>query len=156
VRQGQCQLHDAVPPTPVRLTHHALEGGLTAPSNVFSVLTQGHAVMSGRWDQSSPSLSTLCDHPRHWCTTPDTVATSRRCWDARGQDVATMTTVPRTDPRQRHPRIDPLRRPVNQPLHRHPRSRSCTSTRRTTTPQQERDSPGRPSAPWRCLPYLYT
>jgi hypothetical protein len=141
-----------VPPTPVRLTRCTLEGGLAAPSNVFSVLTQGHAVMSGRRDRSSPSLSTLCDHPRHCCTTPDTVATSRRCWGARGPDIATTATVPHTGPRQRHPRIGPLRRPVNQPCHRHPRSRSCTSTGRTTTPQQERDLPGWPSAPWRCSP----
>jgi hypothetical protein len=37
-----------------------------------------------------------------------------------------------------------------------PRSRSCAGTGRTTTPQQERDSPGRSSAPQRCSPYLYT
>jgi hypothetical protein len=45
--------------------------------------------------------------------------------------------------RQRHPRTGPPRRPVNQPIHRRPRSHSCTSTGRTTTPQRERDSPGR-------------
>jgi hypothetical protein len=156
VRQGRCQLRDTVPPTPVRLTRRALEGGPAAPSNVFSVLTQGHAVTSGRRDRPSPSLSTLCDHPRHCCTAPDTVATSRRCWGARGQDIATTATVPRTSTRQRHPRIGPLRRPVNQPLHRHPRSRSCTSTGCNTTPQQERDSPGRPLAPQHYSPYLYT
>jgi hypothetical protein len=72
-----------MPPTPVWLTRRALEGGPAAPSNVFSVLTQGHAVTLGWRDRSSPSLSTLCDHPRHCSTTPDTVATSRRCWDAR-------------------------------------------------------------------------
>jgi hypothetical protein len=88
VRQGRCQLRDTVSPTHVRLTRRALEGGPAAPSNVFSVLTQGHAVTSGWRDRSSPSLSTLCDHPRHCCTTLDTVVTSRRCWDARGQDVA--------------------------------------------------------------------
>jgi hypothetical protein len=77
-------------------------------------------VTSSRRDRSSPSLSILCDHPRHCCTTPDTAATSGRCWGARGQDVATTATVSCTGPRQRHPRIGPLRRPVNQPLHRHP------------------------------------
>jgi hypothetical protein len=30
----------------------------------------------------------------------------------------------------------PPRRPVDQPLHRHPRSRSCTGTGRTTTPNR--------------------
>jgi hypothetical protein len=60
VRQGRCQLRDTVPPTPVRLTRRALEGGPAAPSNVFSVLTQGHNVTSGRWDWSS----------RHCCDAP--------------------------------------------------------------------------------------
>jgi hypothetical protein len=32
-------------------------------------------VTSGRRDRSSPSLSTLCDHPHHCCTTPGTVTT---------------------------------------------------------------------------------
>jgi hypothetical protein len=154
--EGRCQLRDTVPPTPVRLTRRALEGGPAAPLNIFHELMQEQAVTSGRWDQSSPSLSTLCDRPRHCGTTPDTVTTSQRCWDARGRDIATTATVPRTGPRQRRPRTGPLRRPVNQPLHRHPRSRSCTSTRRTTTPQQERDSPGRPSALQHCSPYPHT
>jgi hypothetical protein len=79
VRQGRCHLRDTVPPTPIRLTRRTLEGGPAAPSNVFSVLTQGHAATSGRRDRSSPSLSALCDHPRHCCTTLDTMATSRRC-----------------------------------------------------------------------------
>jgi hypothetical protein len=156
VRRGPCQLRDTVPPTPIRLTRRALEGGPAAPSNVFPLLTQGHVVTSGRRDRSSPSLSTLCDHPRHCRTTPDTMTTSRRYWGARGQDVATTATVSRTGPRQRHPRTGPLRRPVNQPLHCHPWSRSCTSTGCTTTPQPEQDSPGRPSAPRHCSPYLHT
>jgi hypothetical protein len=103
MRQGRCQLRDAVSPTPIRLTRRALEGGPEAPSNVFSVLTQVHAVTSGRRDRSSPSLSALCDHPRHCCTMPDTVATSRRCWGARGQDITTTATVPCTGPCQQHP-----------------------------------------------------
>jgi hypothetical protein len=52
-----------VPPTPVRLTRRALEGGPAVPSKVFSVITQGHTVTSGRRDQSSPSLSALCGPP---------------------------------------------------------------------------------------------
>jgi hypothetical protein len=70
VRRGRCQLRDIVPPTPERLTRRALEGGPVAPSNVFSVITQGHAVTSGRRDRSPPSLSALCGHPRHCRTTP--------------------------------------------------------------------------------------
>jgi hypothetical protein len=37
---------------------------------------QDHAVTSGRRERSSPSLSTLCSHPRHCSTTPSTVTTS--------------------------------------------------------------------------------
>jgi hypothetical protein len=48
------------------------------------------------------------------------------------------------------------RRPDSQPLHHHPRSRSCTSTGRATTPRLEQDSPGRSSAPWHCSPRLHT
>jgi hypothetical protein len=56
----------------------------------------GHAVTSGRRDHASPSLSTLCSHPRHYRTIPDAVATSRCCWDVRGQDLTTTATVPHT------------------------------------------------------------
>jgi hypothetical protein len=65
-----------VPPIPARLTRRALEGGPAAPSNAFSVITQGHIVTSGRRDRSSQSLSALCGHPRHCSTTPSTVTTS--------------------------------------------------------------------------------
>jgi hypothetical protein len=67
---------DTAPPTPVQLTRRALEGGPATPSNAFSVITQGHAVTSGRRDRSSPSLSALCGHPRHCHTTSGTVTTS--------------------------------------------------------------------------------
>jgi hypothetical protein len=55
-------------------------------------------VTSGRQDQASPSLSDLCGHTRHCSPTPDAVATSRRCWDAQGQDVVATTAVPRVAP----------------------------------------------------------
>jgi hypothetical protein len=54
----------------------ALEGGPAAPSNAFSVTTQGYAVTSGGRERSSPSLSTLCGHPRHYSATPGAVTTS--------------------------------------------------------------------------------
>jgi hypothetical protein len=79
-----------------------------APSNIFCVLIQGYVMTSGRRDRSSPSLSTLCGHPRHYRTTPDTVETSQRCWDVRGQDIATTATVPRTGP----PSMAPSNRPT--------------------------------------------
>jgi hypothetical protein len=108
VRQGRCHLRDTVPPTPVRLTRRALEGGPAAPSNIFYVLIQGHAMTSGRRDRSSLSLSALCGHARHCRTMPDTVETSQRVWDIRGQDIATTATVPRTGP----PSTAPSNRPT--------------------------------------------
>jgi hypothetical protein len=48
VRHGQCQLRDIAPPTPVRLTCRALEGGPATPSNRFLVNLQGQAMTLGR------------------------------------------------------------------------------------------------------------
>jgi hypothetical protein len=90
-------------------------------------------VTSGRRDRSSPSLSTLCGHPRHCRTTPDTVATSQRCWDVRGQDIATTATVPRTGPRQRHPRTGLARR----------QSTNCYTAALEATPVRAQDAPRR-------------
>jgi hypothetical protein len=50
VRHGQCQLRGTVPPTPVRLTRHALEGGPATPSNRFLVNLQGQTMTLGRRD----------------------------------------------------------------------------------------------------------
>jgi hypothetical protein len=133
VWQGRCQLRDTVSPTPVRLTRRAIKGGPAAPSNIFYMLVQGHAATSGRRDRSSPSLSALCGHPHHYRTTPDTVATSQRCWDVRGQDIATTATVPRTDPRQRHPRTGPPRR----------QSTNRYTAALEAAPVRERDAPRR-------------
>jgi hypothetical protein len=123
-----------VPPTPVRLTRRALEGGPTTPSNAFSVITQGHAVTSGQWDRSSPSLSTLCDHPRHCRTMPDIVTTSRHCWGARGQDITTTATVPRTDP--------PLAAPSNRPTDGGQKTNHYAATLETA-PVRAQDAPQR-------------
>jgi hypothetical protein len=48
VRHGRCQPRDAVPPTPIRLTCRALEGGPAAPSKCFLVTLQGQVVTLGR------------------------------------------------------------------------------------------------------------
>jgi hypothetical protein len=48
------------------------------------------------------------------------------------------------------------RRPGSQRPHHHPRRRSCMGTELATTPQQERDSPGRSSTPWHFSPCLAT
>jgi hypothetical protein len=50
VRHGQCQLCGTAPPTPVWLTHHALEGGPDTPSNPFLVTLQDQSITSGRRD----------------------------------------------------------------------------------------------------------
>jgi hypothetical protein len=50
VRHGQCQLRGTAPPTPVRLTRRALEGGPATPSNHFLVNLQGQAMTLGRRD----------------------------------------------------------------------------------------------------------
>jgi hypothetical protein len=83
----------------------ALEGGPIAPSNVFSVVTQGHTVTSGRRDRSSSLLSTLYGHSRHYRTTPGTTPGT-----ARGQDVTTTATMPRTPP---PPSTPPSNRPTD-------------------------------------------
>jgi hypothetical protein len=48
VRHGRCQPRDAVPPTPVRLTCQALEGGPATPSKCFPVTLQGQVMTLGR------------------------------------------------------------------------------------------------------------
>jgi hypothetical protein len=54
VQQGRCQLRDIVPPTLVRLTRRALEGGPVAPSNPLLVTPQGQTVTSGRRERHPP------------------------------------------------------------------------------------------------------
>jgi hypothetical protein len=46
--RGRCQPRDAAPPTPVRLTCRALEGGPATPSKCFPVTLQGQVKMLGR------------------------------------------------------------------------------------------------------------
>jgi hypothetical protein len=50
VRHGRCQPRDTAPPTPVRLTRRALEGGPATPSNNFLVNLQGQVMTLGRRD----------------------------------------------------------------------------------------------------------
>jgi hypothetical protein len=120
---------------PVWLTRRALGGGPAAPSNIFYVLMQGHAVTSDQRDRSSPSLSTLCGHPRHCCTTPGTVATSRRCWDAR--DKASPQRP-----------LCHVRAPVNGTLeltHHGGRSTNCYTAALEAAPVRAQDAPRHPN-----------
>jgi hypothetical protein len=101
VRRGRCQPRDTVPPTPVRITRRALEGGPNAPSNPLLVTLQDQTVTSGRWKAPPPSLSALCGHPCHCCATPCTATTTPTLLGTRGQAAATPATAPRTERRQR-------------------------------------------------------
>jgi hypothetical protein len=51
---------------------------------MFSVIMQGYAVTSGRWERSTPSPSALCGHPRHCSITPGDVVTSPTLLKCRG------------------------------------------------------------------------
>jgi hypothetical protein len=93
VRYGQCQPCGTVLPTPIRLTHRALEGRPVAPSNSSLVNLQGQAMTSGRRER----------HPRH-CWTCAAVPAPATLLSTRGRDATTPATVPRTDHRQRLPR----------------------------------------------------
>jgi hypothetical protein len=48
VRHGRCQPREATPPTPVRRTCRALEGGSATPSKCFPVTLQGQVKTLGR------------------------------------------------------------------------------------------------------------
>jgi hypothetical protein len=90
VRHGQCQLCDTVPPTPVRLTRRALEGGPAAPSNPSLMTLQGQTMTSGRRGR----------HPHPCSATPGTATTTPALLSTWGRYAATPATVPRTNHRQ--------------------------------------------------------
>jgi hypothetical protein len=160
VRRGRCQLRDSVPPTFVRLTRRALEGGQRNPrrGNKYSFLclhrtTHGvrpaETIISVAINPVRPSLP-LQHHSRHCSAILDTVK-------AHGD---------RTSP---HPLLCLVRPPVNdtlesargrrpneQPLRHHPRSRSCTGIGHATTPRREQDSPGQLSIPRHYTPCRHT
>jgi hypothetical protein len=160
VRRGKCQLCDTMPPTFVRLTRRALEGGRRNPrmgENTFSMTAQGYTVTSGQRERSSPSLSALCGHPCHCSITPGTVTTSPTLLEHTGtghrHDRPLYLVRPPVDSTLGSARG---RRPGDQPLRCYPRSRSCMSTGLAMTPQLERDSLGWSSTLRYCSPYLYT
>jgi hypothetical protein len=63
VRHGQC-LRGTAPPTPVRLTRRALEGGPATPSNPFLATLQGQSVTSGRRDAIPATVGPVRPPPR--------------------------------------------------------------------------------------------
>jgi hypothetical protein len=75
VRHGRCQPRDAAPPTPVRLTCRALEGGPGTPSKCFLVTLQGQAVTLGR--RGAIPATVNCRRPPPCVhTTPGTMITA--------------------------------------------------------------------------------
>jgi hypothetical protein len=103
VRHGQCQPRGTVPPTPVRLTRRALEGGPATPSNPSLMNLQGQTMTSGRRD-ASPATGGPVRPP------PCLQHHAGHCYNnsallgARGRDAATPATISRTDHRQWFPR----------------------------------------------------
>jgi hypothetical protein len=138
MRRGQCQLRDTVPPTLVRLTRRALEGGRRSPRTgacAFFMTTQDYTVTSGRRERSSLSLSALCGHPCYCSTTLDTVTTS-------------PTLLKRTRTEHRHDRHCtshglPLTPPSSQPAD-DGRTTNLYATTLEVAPVRAQDSPRRP------------
>jgi hypothetical protein len=94
-----------VPPTPVRPTRRALEGGgdgCTLEPFPRESAGSNHDVRPA--GAPSPPLLVLCGRPRPCSTTPGTVTTTPALLGTRGWDAATPATVPRTDHHQRLPR----------------------------------------------------
>jgi hypothetical protein len=157
VRRGWCQPRDAVPPTSVRLTRRALEGGAGGTLECFSRDYTGlrsdvgpaGAVVPVAVSPVRPSPP-LQRHAGYSDNNPDAVGAHGDGTSPRLPRYLIQTPVDGT--------LEPAhgQRPDNQPLHHHPRSRSCTSTGRATTPRPEQDSPGRPSTQRHCSPRLHT
>jgi hypothetical protein len=155
MRQGRCQLRDTVPPTPVRLTRRALEGGGSTLEYLLRAYTGPRRdVRLAGWVipiavnpvRPTPPL------PHHAGHCGDIPALSGRTGTShRHNSHCTTYGLSSTAPSNR-----PTTASVNRPLRCRPRSRSCTGIGRATTLQQERDSPGRPSTLQHCSPYLYT
>jgi hypothetical protein len=160
MRRGQCQLRGTVPPTFVRLTRRALEGGTAEPSNggerFFYDYTGLHRDVRPAGTVFPVAVSSVRPSPplqRHagYCDDiPNAVEAHGDRTSPRPPLYLVRTPVNGT--------LEPAcgRRPDERPLRHHPRSRSCTGTRRAMTPHQKRDSPGQPSTPWHCTPCLYT
>jgi hypothetical protein len=153
VRRGRCQHRDTVPPTSVRLTHRALEGGPAAPSSpLFAV--QGQTVTSGRREHHPRRCQSCAGHPRPCSATSRTTTTTPTLLGTRGRDAATPATVPRTDQRLRLPRAHlETPRSTTTPS---PSKPPCLSTGHVTVPRPEQGLPGRASSPRDCTPYLPT
>jgi hypothetical protein len=154
MRRGRCQLRDTVPPTLVRLTRHALEGGPSAPSSPLFVALQGQTVTSGRRECHPHRCQSYAPIPAPAAPCRALLQPLWHCAGTRGRDAAMPATVPRTNHRQRLPRAR-LEMPQSTTTPS-PSKPSCLSTGHAAAPQPEQDSPGRASSPRDCTPYLPT
>jgi hypothetical protein len=85
VREGQCQLRDTVPPTPVRPPRHTPQKRTAEPSKEVRTPTPApaldNAVTSDQWSASPPSPPALCGHLRCCATIAGTAAASPTLWE---------------------------------------------------------------------------
>jgi hypothetical protein len=160
VWHGQQQPRGIVPPTLVRPTRRTLEKGRRSPRREGERLLHARtglrrdvrpvgavtSVAIGPVRPSPPSRR----HPGHCITIPDVV---EACGDRTPPRRLLCLVRPHVNDTLESSRGRPSNR---RPLRRHPRSRSWTRTGRAMMPRQKQDSPGRPSTPWRCTPYLHT
>jgi hypothetical protein len=138
VQRGRCQLRGIVPPTFVRLTRRALEGGTAEPSNggecFFYDYTGLHRDVRPAGTVFSVAISPmrpsppLQRHAGHCDDIPDAVEAREDGTSPRPPLCLVRPPVDGT--------LEPARgrRPDSQPLRHHPRSRSCTGTGLATTP----------------------
>jgi hypothetical protein len=111
VWRGQCQPRGTVPPTFVRLTRRALEGGPTEPSNGGECIFYGYTGLRRDVRPTGTVFSVAVSPVR---PSPPLQRRTGYCdyisnvdWSARGQYAATPAIVSRTDPCRRHPRAGP-------------------------------------------------
>jgi hypothetical protein len=132
VRRGRCQLRAIVPPTLVRLTCRALEGGPAAPSSPPLATLQGQTVTSGRRERCPRRCQSCAAIPAPAAPRRALLQLLRRCW-ARGDE-----TPPRLPLYPVRITVDgslePAWRRPGQPLRLHPRSHPYSGTGHAATP----------------------
>jgi hypothetical protein len=129
VRRGWCQSRDAAPPTPVRLTRRALEGGPAAPSIYFPVTLQGRAKALGRRGAIPATVNGMVAAPARTNPRRAPWQQLRRCGACRnGTPPYLPLYLVRID--VSNP-LEPAWRHHDRPLHSYPRSYHCSGTRCT-------------------------
>jgi hypothetical protein len=151
VRHGQCQLRGTVPPTAVRLTPRALEGGPDAPSNCFLVNPQGQTMTLGRRDAIPVTVDPVRPPP---CLQHDVGHCCNNSIVVRAHGDRTPPRLPLYPVRITVSGfLEPVRRCHGQLLRPHPRSRHCSGTGHTMMTRSWRGPSRRPPTSRRCTPY---